>query len=138
MKKIPWLLAASMALTGLPASAASAQSANDYMRYQEATDPGYQSAVRGGGYYNPGYYGGYAQNGQQEGTCILLVICTTHARRNHAGDICYDANGVAYGLDRQGRWYQLPNSAPMRGTPANVGTRCGWNSYGANNNTGGK
>lgn len=117
MKKIliSALVAVSMTAGALPASA---QSANDWIRAQEATDPGYQSAVRSGGY---GYYG---DSYYVPPFPLLGLLFGGGHNRHHAGDVCYDGNGVMYGLDKQRRWYRVPGAEPIRMNAESTAMRC--------------
>lgn len=129
MKKV--ILAMAAAAAFLSSTPVLAQSANDAMRYDEAHDPAYRAAVlsRYNG-YGYGAYSGYGYGAPVvatgDTTCILGLFCSSHGPRNHAGDICYDANGVAYGLDKELRWYALPGSTPdpMRANDRSM--RCGF------------
>lgn len=136
MKK--FILACAGVASVLTSAPAFAYSANDTMRmqerqpaYQAASHPYYRSRMVNPYAYSYGYAPAYVPvqtvaGPQQDTTCVLGVYCSSHSGRNHAGDVCYDANGVAYGLDKDLRWYQLPGSQPDPMRANDRETRCGF------------
>lgn len=121
------------ALTVAPiafAAPAHAQQCNQICR-DEANDPGYQSALRGGNYYG-GYnnYGPYSapnSNTQQDMSCVQVLIfsrCKVKPRPM----VCYDSYGNPIAVDEKGVRF-VGGTESGRPVPRQVAMTCGGNTY---------
>jgi hypothetical protein len=101
---------------------AHAQSANDWMRHDEARDPGYQSAVRGGGYNN--YDNRSDANAQPNVSCTSVLILFTTCKQKQQVTMCMTPYGPAE-LSSKG----VRLAATGQPVPRNVRMKCGGNDY---------
>jgi hypothetical protein len=87
---------------------------NHYRRWQNRSDPNYWGGNYSGsrGYHAPAV--GYDTFGPYPDFINGGTVFVHKKRKPRAGDTCYDANGILYGLDRDKRWYRVPGSEPVR------------------------
>lgn len=130
MKKLLTIVAVAAAPIAF-AAPAHAQYYCDQICQDEARDPGYQSAVRGGRYYggyNNNPYSAPNSNSQEDVSCVQVFIFYSKCRVKPRPMNCYGANGDMTVTDERGTRF-VGGSASDRPVPRVVSTSCGGNTY---------